>query len=370
MSKYDWSTLPIDLLELIAERLNVNHVIRLRAVCKSWQKISPSSKLHSTQVPWLMLPFKKSIHTRRRFYSLSDSNHIYSIKLSQYNQNSCCGSSRGWLFEVDNLMRCSILNPLTRVHIVLPSVWLANSNYLGGSPRTHHQIIDKFVLSSSPLTSKYSSDNDTCLVMIILENRRKLAFCKSVDKTWTIIEENMCTVGLYEDVTYFKGQFYAVDDKGRVVVCDLSGPWPVINEVKTQECDNACKYYLVESSGELLLIRRFRSWTASNHNTTVCFEVLRQDPICKKWIQVETLHNNAIFLGYNHSFDLLASKISGCKGNCIYFADESYHLNRNGGRDHVIGIFNLADGLFEPFSDSFWKLGFQNTDAMCLDYVN
>lgn len=183
-----------------------------------------------------------------------------------------------------------------------------------------------------------------------------LLFTKVGDKIWKQVRDREGRLYAFEDIVYFKEHFYAVDLYGRVVICDLSGPYPKMNELemKTPESFRGdkiysvvpSKSYLVESSGELLLVRRFRGHKV---HRTVMFKVFQEDPISKSWVEVRTLRGHALFLGYNHSLSLLASDYLRCKPNCIYFTDNCFKGFQIGKKTeaHDVGIFNLADGRID-----------------------
>lgn len=58
----DWSELPPELIQTIAEKL-ITHTdyLRFRAVSTTWRLSTPTAPLHlPTQLPWLMLPFNQT----------------------------------------------------------------------------------------------------------------------------------------------------------------------------------------------------------------------------------------------------------------------------------------------------------------------
>ena len=42
-----------------------------------------------------------------------------------------------------------------------------------------------------------------------------------------------------------------------------------------------------------------------------------------KWVNVDSLGDQALFVGDNSSMSLFASSFNGCKANCIYFTDDN-----------------------------------------------
>jgi len=60
-----------------------------------------------------------------------------------------------------------------------------------------------------------------------------------------------------------------------------------------------------------------------------------------KWEEVQTLGENALFIGRNASLSFSAADFVGCRPNCIYFTN-------NFSGKHDLGIFSLSDWSIEP----------------------
>ncbi|KAL5723471.1 hypothetical protein ACHQM5_006869 [Ranunculus cassubicifolius] len=149
---------------------------------------------------------------------------------------------------------------------------------------------------------------------------------------------------------------------------------PVCNLLDVLPMDrphNACiPSYLVESNGELLMVYRclYSSIKVNNHNhtkfykfVTTKFVVFRLDqssgPL--KWIEVESLGDEMLFLGKNTSLSVSAKGLPGFKGNCIYFTEDVWNYfwagwsYRHQFTDN--GIFYLEDGRIETFFSGDFK---------------
>ncbi|KAF6135657.1 hypothetical protein GIB67_028228 [Kingdonia uniflora] len=72
-----------------------------------------------------------------------------------------------------------------------------------------YYCIQKVVFSSSPSGGDY-------IAMTIAGEFCKLAYCRAGDKKWAVFLENKRYN--YEDMIYFKGQFYAINMGGTVEV--------------------------------------------------------------------------------------------------------------------------------------------------------
>jgi hypothetical protein len=202
-------------------------------------------------------------------------------------------------------------------------------------------------------------------VLLTIHVSGKLAMFKSVEKRWTIIHDMPSP---YDDVILFKGRFYAVDGTGRTVVVGLnSNPSLAANPVYGGD-----KKYLVESNGELLVVDMYLStdqeevdWDGDEevsqvqldgclYERTVKFKVYKVDEGGQRLVQMKSLGDRVLFLGDDCTFSALASDLSGCKGNCIYFTDNFFYTSGEEegtfkGRD--IGVFDLDNGSIAPLSD-------------------
>ncbi|KAF3336674.1 F-box protein [Carex littledalei] len=120
-----------------------------------------------------------------------------------------CGSSWGWLvLEGTNVREVSLLNPLTRCAIQLPSVdtFTRRLNCEGEPdvPLDGFSYIHKAILSMNPAISEQD-----CIIMAIVGKMRKLSYCRIGDKKWTNVEG--CLPGL-RDIIYYEGKFYGTND--------------------------------------------------------------------------------------------------------------------------------------------------------------
>ncbi|PQP92968.1 F-box protein SKIP23 [Prunus yedoensis var. nudiflora] len=163
------------------------------------------------------------------------------------------------------------------------------------------------------------------------------------------------------------GQFYAVDGTGRTVIVGLHSNLIVV----ANPVFGGDKKFLVESSGELLVVDMYLSMAAETDldvddeiiqlqfngcltERTVRFKVFRLDREGKRLVEMKSLGDRVLFLGDDCTFSASASELSGCKGNCIFFTDNFFYTSGEDegvfkGRD--IGVFDLDDGSIAPLSD-------------------
>lgn len=191
------------------------------------------------------------------------------------------------------------------------------------------------------------------LVVGLLGEFRRLFYRKRKMEKWKMIEEHNYT--MYDDITYYKGQFYAIDASENVVVIEgLDTLWPYTRSIVTQrEFDTyPNKYYrlyLVDCSGKLLKV--LRSVETSEVATgvvddkkTVEFRVFELNLEQEGCLEVKDLGDYALFLGTSQSSSVCTSGFPGCKRNCIYIADD-WTEKHSGSCDN--GVYNLENRTFE-----------------------
>ncbi|KAF9609728.1 hypothetical protein IFM89_018176 [Coptis chinensis] len=155
-------------------------------------------------------------------------------------------------------------------------------------------------------------------IHVLGESDEILVFCRPSrsDSIWRVVEKSRSN-RTFDDVICFNGKFYAVD------------------------CyDNShCSLVLVEGLDI--------NWLFSIHNTNnisgqfsinnnLFIRIFRK---VYRWVKVNDLGENALFLSNEHSFSVCVSKIPGCKKNCIYFNTDWSAIDS--------GIYNLEDETIE-----------------------
>ncbi|KAK7835558.1 putative f-box protein, partial [Quercus suber] len=188
----------------------------------------------------------------------------------------------------------------------------------------------------NPATGECDCD---CIVMVIYGEYQQLAFTRPGYKAWVDITN---TRKRYADIAFYQGKFYAVHFDGTLVVCRIDdnkklkakavAPPPEGINLKIQI---HIQKYIVESSGDLLFVTRFRG----------------EGSIFKyKWVKVDSLGDQALFVGNSSSLSLTASSLNGIKPNCIYFTDDDlthFNCTRNGG-GFDMGVYRMEDARIMP----------------------
>uniref|UniRef100_A0A5B7BKI2 KIB1-4 beta-propeller domain-containing protein n=1 Tax=Davidia involucrata TaxID=16924 RepID=A0A5B7BKI2_DAVIN len=218
-------------------------------------------------------------------------------------------------------------------------------------------IIHMVVLSSPPPLSPTTPSN--CTVMAC-HSALDIAFCKPWDESWTPLQGS---IGPCADIVYFskEGRFYNLGDNKELEAWDLSDPSsPKSSVMRPSFCEReldfselilrdhcSCVSYLVDSSGDLLLVLKYSSSESEDCLPTRRIDVYKLNFAENKWEFVECLGDRAIFLGWKYSFSVSTRDYPDLNKNSVYFTS-SY-----GGFDK--GIFNLEDNSVTPFFQRTWK---------------
>lgn len=374
----NWAELLPDLLIRIAERFEfLEDFTSFRRVCKLWCSVAVKKHFKGSQLfPWLMLAEDDSDY--RCFVSALDGNLIGKLLLPEA-KGKRCFETLGWLVTLSEAGDMNLLHPLSRFQIPLPHI-SSFINYEDGGMRNNFIFIQKAVLSSQPCVS--SKENN--FVLMVISACGYLGFWKFGDKDWTVI---VTFKGSFYDVTYYKGQFYAVNTQGNIYVCDVGGRDPTVaHAVGGIPCEilEYKRAYIVESKGELLVVVRDgydsiflgdygdEDYTDPNDLDesridygTLEFRVFKVDLSNREWVELQSLGDNALFVGDNASICVQATKFPSIRPNFIYFTDDCWpsyvSFNRGGGKD--MGIYNMEDrsvapcyegGSFSRFCPPLW----------------
>ncbi|PIA24799.1 hypothetical protein AQUCO_26700001v1 [Aquilegia coerulea] len=234
------------------------------------------------------------------------------------------GSPGNWLIAIDLSDEIHILNPFSRVQFHLPSVSkfenVVNQNI------NRNCIVHKVILSSTPLITK------DCIAMAIHHHKRLVAIARPGDPSWITIQ----TPYYIDDVIFFKNQFYVDTVEGVAMVCDIVDRMASVLTEVLPVSGIGLQYelkYLVEMSGELLLVVKFLYDYNDHYEDYEEFFHDIKDPAYK-----------------TDKFEVLRLDILDKKNNCIYYTDDyayGYMSDKiPGGID--MGVFDLEDKTIRP----------------------
>ncbi|XP_059645486.1 F-box protein SKIP23-like [Cornus florida] len=435
--RVQWSQLPEELLSLISKKhLNTRiHNLRLRSVCRSWRssiplfnKPPPPPPPHPPPPP---LPHLAPSPTNRNrlvqvrkakldgFFSLTETTIYLLQPPNQQNPKPNTPISIPWLVRVEEIengkkralhpvsqrkmpkrfpkqlnllnIRITEIGKAYRLRFIDPTEEEEEEEpyHFCNDDDDDSTRFEKVVPSSSP----WSGAGDYA-VMAIKEG--DLWFFKLGDKKWTKIacwKKSFSYDDSYHDFVYHKGQFYAVGDKGRIVVIgsDLK-PKPIasLGPPYGGDDDDDKRLRLVKSCGDLFLIDKEKNINIGLYNeyevegndmwdpieslamddplNKVYLKVYKLNETEKKWERVGTLGDRVLFACDAFSYSVSARHYSGLKGGCIYFSDGSF-IEDSGGYDEEdewsaetadTGVFSLLDAKCGPLasfpdhSQIFW----------------
>ncbi|KAI9194928.1 hypothetical protein LWI28_010203 [Acer negundo] len=375
--------------------------------------ISSKSHAQSNQIPWLLMlnppdddqEHKQEIQDYKRVRQIDYKRHAAEFQDQDHSRCTCIGSSHGWLIFLDHKASHPFLvNPfIQQVKIQLPCLYsllgilkiekiIDLGEYLIkyynqaknlDSYTTHlrQSVLYKSVLSSNPCLGVNNLG-----VVVIYGRTRKLGYCNYRDSSWRGLEEGkFCP---YSDIICSNNnKLYALGENACVETWDLlDGKCVPTKKMEIELCfplksakillsDSRYLYvrrlYLVENLGDLLLVVRYIGEFVNGDNKavheddlmndgdthpsvcpykTLFFHVYKLDFDERRWIEVESLGDSALFLGGSHSVSVCSSVDSVYKKNSVYFTDDYWDRMEEdylyGGHD--MGVFSLEDQSVEP----------------------
>ncbi|KAK2440308.1 hypothetical protein QL285_011734 [Trifolium repens] len=337
MTAVDWSELPMELLNLISQRFDIElDLIRFRSVCSTWRSSSIPNHYH-------ILPFKYPYPANKRDTSSSrhfSKQNVYLIKPSpQQQQEENQTLLRPWLIRTSQTPhdKTKLFNPL-----------LTNTNAI-----SYTQLLDFSKFSVLQLRTNFITNILSILpeklVVVTRHGKKPLVFC-----TWTSIsppphgndDENVNWKVIpdisirYGDLCLYNGVAYAVDNTGRTIMVrpdDDSG----VQLVAEPLIGGGNIKFLVESEGDLLLV--------DVYDSRLKIDLFKLNEKEKKWVKFTSLGDRVLFLGLVCSFSASASDLCVPKGNCVIFMDNIFRgclFDR-----HVSRIFHLDQARVSPLFD-------------------
>lgn len=349
-STRNWSAAPPEIIGLIADRLHtIEDYASFRGVCTSWRSavlIQPHPDITSKTLPWIM--FHQGI-VSQNFWSLSV-DKFYKFNLPENTNRVLTGSHYGWLV-LSRPRHVEIFNPVTRISLPLPLLSTLEGHILDGS-----YFLNKVILATTGIHQ--------FLVFIIFPGEGKVIFTRPGDIVWMTVNIPHRS---YDDILHMDNAFYAVDTEGRLIHLEITDGSPVgvgvelalpRDDIGVGEGD-VRTFYLVEILGQLYMVLKFKL-RVDEYRSKHVLRVFKLDSETRKWDEVFTLGEYAVFVGCTTSFSLLVSKYPESRSS-IYFMDRTF-WHRRGSRN--MGVFNLETktsaaldpdyGVVHFFCTPFW----------------
>lgn len=372
-----WSEAPQELLETIAERLDSQiDVVRFRSVCTSWRRSSLPPSFH---VPKILLYSDSILHVSELIiYRLepppSQQQGAFLVRVEEEAEISANDSNPFTKSQPVPPMlpklpsKLVMSSPFKEFQIqplaqALPEVFnlcdyriseLCRQNFAVRSFMKHkpsgkyRELISlpffyKILFFSSSSSPSSSSGILNQSAVAIHRRHGRLVFWESLmDQNWIEIGDDH-----YTDLLNYKGRAYAVDARGKIIA--IAPPSPSIIDIAPPICGvPGAPKYLVESCGDLLLVNRYKEHTV--------YKLNEEDG---RWVEIQNLGEQMLFVGPYLSFSASASHFSGCKANSIYYYTENSIGRASVGRATSIdnaGVFDLENGEVRPleFQPATW----------------
>ncbi|KAL2470283.1 DUF295 domain-containing protein [Abeliophyllum distichum] len=338
--------------------------------------------------------FLSSVLQKRVFFQLNAVQNLQDYRF--------VGSSHGWLVVLNNKSDPFLLDIISETRFQLPGKQtfphiqgvreIENEEfeiqYKGEKDSACYSLktLQEWLMVKAVL-----SDNPSCnvnyvvITMYDLHCKSKLALCRPGDNGWT----GLCgELDSYDDIVCYENLLCALGCGPSVEIWDLNESSPrskmmiqvdiprkftEVHKIYPRDLYTA-KWYLASSSEDLFFVVRYigefvrcdgeviyERDTLTHYSSqplicpykTVRFDVYKLDSKQKKWLEVESLNDIALFVGGNHSALLQVKEYPGCKANAIYFTDDYWdRMDEDiyyGGHD--MGVFNMRDESIEPFFD-------------------
>ncbi|KAA3465492.1 F-box protein SKIP23-like [Gossypium australe] len=340
----DWSQLPQELLVLIAERLEARFdVVRFRSVCCSWRSYVPP-KLYPFRPTYLrtLCGFSLSLSTRYTFYLLRSSRGdeteapaCWLVKIGE--------GSHGDKMQLLNPFSDSKLESLPRnfpkvLDLTNFQVIELGHQYVGLYTWFYEHPLDLIRYDDrKKLVLQQSSTN--CDDFIIFASFRCLAFLRSGEKEWTVLEH----VNDIQDIISFNEKFYAIDLNGKTRVIDQSLNVSFLPHVGSPRS----RKFLVKSHDNLLAVEML-----SHPGKGVGFRAFRMSEEDHKWDEMESLRDRILFLGFHGAVSAPASEFYWGKGNLIFYPGGLVDSPRDPNPEfRLFFVFDLETGTACPLEN-------------------
>lgn len=296
-----------------------------------------------------------------------------------------CHSSCGeWLLLSRHDGSCFLMNHFTKATMPLPS--LSSYSYYQEPVEVNNMVFElaltwkekmdtgempvvlSLVVCSTRLVAAIFAVGDPCTIAPCT-----IALCRPGAASWSVSAHKRCM--LLSHMVFFQGKLYALEVVSREVLIAID----IVDEHDSDEprvsrigrlieggylpclTDSCYLYYLVESHGTLLMIRRKLSYKIQHgiHGILVArsseFEVFEADFEQRLWTKVRTLGNShQLFVGQRYSRAVHVSPYDVSR-DCIFFLDDcpSWVVKQT---TESCGVYDMKDEkVYSPLPMVSWK---------------
>ncbi|KAL6221914.1 hypothetical protein ACLB2K_005306 [Fragaria x ananassa] len=341
----DFSNLPSDILLLILDKLlePIDHA-RFAVVSKEWQSLAKEYNCETKPwlrvlTPMLLIPTHShgSHDPTTMLYSVSERTFYRNIKLPVPGDDTIyCGF--GWMAKLrypnkslDGSLAITLTNPFRDSNDVIHLPPISPIWFSSAMPEV------KIILPSDP-----TLDRNNYVVLAICDSSR-LLLIGGGQKHWICPMSDRCSTA-----TYYEGRVFSVIDFGRstdLFVTFLHGSnYSKLHVAWLGHLDDKLRlvqtYLVTSTKGDLLVVKRLLE------GRKLRFKVFKWVESIALLAKVDSIGDEAIFVGSNQSVCVSASKFPGYKSNSIYFTND---VVVGGQRLEDIGIYNLEDGTITHY---------------------
>lgn len=333
----NWSHLETDLLELIFKKLAFDDVVRVKAVCHSWNTYVQSRSL--PRILLLMFPGNENHEPNTLgFFNLKEKRLHHKVNKNIFFGARTCrmDSTQGWIVIFDKGTP-KVYNPFSGYQILLPPLNIHPSNSMSF----------RVIVSSDPYGRK-----DYIVVAIhynIIKDLTTLMFYKPAgdDNKWTkaiawdryldIICVDDKLLGLTSSRTLDVWDFSCVPNQKAPVLAKAGVIFFESHPLDWLQRD-LTHLYLVESLGEIFIVRRTTEIdeNCSFKSLTIGLCVYKLDYSKIKWTPIHTLlPGRTILLSSGGSTCVSVQDYPELEENSIYYVDND-----------CLGVYNLKERKF------------------------
>ncbi|XP_010451274.1 PREDICTED: probable F-box protein At4g22165 [Camelina sativa] len=322
-----WSELPLDLLNLVLERLGFADFKRAKSVCSSWYSTSTVTK---NQVPLLILfPKDKNNNNSCTLFNPEEKDRLYKTQNLgvEFAKSVCIATYGSWLLMQDPLYNLYILNLFTGERINLPPV----ESQLG-MVKVERTMDDWFHVSQDMITSTSKGMNIGSPVFWINEETKDyivlwvleilcVVYAKKGDTSWNQIPN----ISDYDcDMLYKDHKLFILSDTGTFEILDFSGVMMGNDKTFKQVslcmdepwCGTETTKLVATVTRKVLKVEKL--WIPSSRTWAFrVFKIFSSGKI-KKCKKVDSLGDEAMLLDLG--ITVPANDIEGFYKNSIYFS--------------------------------------------------